>query len=312
MCCLFGMIDYGHSFTGKEKTKMIRALATASEARGTDATGIAYNSRGRLRVYKRPIPGHQLSLYIPYDAAVVMGHTRMMTQGDSKRNYNNHPFRAKSGGMEFALAHNGVLHNDRTLRKALKLPETRIETDSFIAVQLLQERKAITFNSLKYMAEMVEGSFAFTVLDGTDRLYFVKGDNPLCIYHYPRLGLYLYASTRQILMDALFQLPRLPDKAEQVAIDGGELLMIGPDGKEQRSSFQFDDLPLPCAYEGWGWPSWRATSRGWADYIRAIQNVAGAYGISPDQIDQLLEEGVEPEEIVDYLYCGEVSRWSAI
>jgi len=306
MCCLFGLIDYGHGFTGKEKAKVIHALATASEVRGTDATGIAYNSGGKLHVYKRPLPGHRLPLHIPHDAAVVMGHTRMTTQGDSRRNYNNHPFRARAGGMEFALAHNGVLHNDRTLRKALKLPETRIETDSFIAVQLLQQRKALTFDSLKYMAEKVEGSFAFTVLDGMDRLYFVKGDNPLCIYHYPRLGLYLYASTGQILMEAVFHMPCLPDEAEQVAMDGGELLMIGPDGKQRRSTFQFDAPLLTFGYECWGWPRWREPSRGQADYIRAIKDVARAYGINPDQIDQLLDEGVEPEEIEDYLYCGEV------
>ena len=48
------------------------------------------------------------------------------------------------------------------------------------------------------MAEEVEGSFCFTVLDRKDNLYFVKGDNPLCLYHYPELGLYLYASTEEI------------------------------------------------------------------------------------------------------------------
>lgn len=57
MCCLLGMIDYGHSFTGKEKARMVHALATASEAMGTDASGIAYNSGGKLHVCKRPVWG---------------------------------------------------------------------------------------------------------------------------------------------------------------------------------------------------------------------------------------------------------------
>lgn len=52
MCCLFGMMDYGNNFTGKQKSRMIYTLAVEAEARGTDATGIAYNSRGRLRIYK--------------------------------------------------------------------------------------------------------------------------------------------------------------------------------------------------------------------------------------------------------------------
>ena len=33
MCCLFGLIDTELRFTGKEKSKMLHALASASEAR---------------------------------------------------------------------------------------------------------------------------------------------------------------------------------------------------------------------------------------------------------------------------------------
>ena len=37
MCCLFGLIDTELRFTGKEKSKMLHVLASASEERGTDA-----------------------------------------------------------------------------------------------------------------------------------------------------------------------------------------------------------------------------------------------------------------------------------
>lgn len=50
MCCLFGMLDLQHHFSGKQRSKILRILATASEARGTDATGIAYNSGGNAHV----------------------------------------------------------------------------------------------------------------------------------------------------------------------------------------------------------------------------------------------------------------------
>ena len=179
MCCLFGMLDLEHHFSGKQRARILRILATASEARGTDATGIAYNSGGKLHVFKRPLPAYRVRFRIPEDALVVMGHTRMSTQGDARRNYNNHPFQSRAGSQPFALAHNWVLYNDGLLRKTKKLPQTNIETDSFVAVQLLQQQRALTFDSLKYMAEQVEGSFSFTVLDDRNDLYFVKGDNPL-------------------------------------------------------------------------------------------------------------------------------------
>ena len=54
MCCLFGLIDYGRDLTGREKNHMLSVLASACEVRGTDATGIAYNVGGTLRIYKRP------------------------------------------------------------------------------------------------------------------------------------------------------------------------------------------------------------------------------------------------------------------
>ena len=104
MCCLFGLIDYGHRLTGRQKGRLMRALAVESEARGTDAAGVAYNSGGKLHICKRPGPAHKLNLFVPEDAHVVMGHSRMTTQGRAKFNRNNHPFAGKVPGTKFALA----------------------------------------------------------------------------------------------------------------------------------------------------------------------------------------------------------------
>ena len=47
MCCLFGFVDYAHKLTRKQRLRLLTALSVASEERGTDATGIAYNINGR-------------------------------------------------------------------------------------------------------------------------------------------------------------------------------------------------------------------------------------------------------------------------
>ena len=99
-------------------------------------------------------------------------------------------FRGKCGKTTFALAHNGILCNDRTLRRELKLPLSKIETDSYIAVQLLESKKRFDFESIKYMAEKVEGSFSFSLLDDHDNLYLVKGDSPLAIFHFSSKAAY--------------------------------------------------------------------------------------------------------------------------
>ena len=311
MCCLFGLIDYGHSLTGRQKNQMLSVLASACEARGTDAAGIAYNVGGALRIYKRPAPAHCLRFRVPDTARVILGHTRMTTQGSAKRNYNNHPFLGVAGKDVFALAHNGMLHNDITLRKRMHLPKTKIQTDSYIAVQLIEQKKALNFDSLKYMAEEVEGSFTFTVLDRRDRLYIVKGDNPLCLLHFPSLGLYLYASTEEILQQALSQMDLGTYKPCRIPLDCGEIMRIDRDGTLTRDVF--DDYRL---FARWRSPLWNISYRyPWKEaqisvpeesYLDEIKSVASAFGYAPEEIDRLAEMGFSPEELEDYLYCGEL------
>lgn len=301
MCCLFGILDYGHNLTPRQKQRMLSVLSTACEERGTDATGIAYNSGGYLRIFKRPLPAHRMRFHVPSDSHIIMGHTRMTTQGNEKFNQNNHPFKG-TAGTRFALAHNGVLYNDDTLRKDRHLPDTPIETDSYVAVQLLEQSGELSFSSLREMAEQLRGSFTFTVLDERDRLYIVRGNNPMCLYHWPDAGLYLYASTEEILLKALRSMPIPYSKPEKVRIDEGDILCIDHHGNRERSIFSTDKL-----YTDY-WHYYRPyTFTGWyeEEYVEELKAVAMSFGLRAEQIDSLLDLGITPDEIEEYLYCGE-------
>ncbi|PWM58508.1 MAG: hypothetical protein DBX91_09170 [Subdoligranulum variabile] len=311
MCCLFGLIDYRHGLTGRKKNQIISVLASACEARGTDATGIAYNVGGTQRIYKRPVPAHCMHIRIPEPTRVMMGHTRMTTQGSAKHNYNNHPFPGSAGKDVFALAHNGVLYNDQVLRRELHLPRTKIQTDSYIAVQLIEQKNALNFDSLRYMAEKVEGSFTFTVLDRRDRLYIVKGDNPLCLFHFPSLGIYLYASTEEILRRALPKMRLGACASCRIPLDCGEMLRIDRDGTLARSTF--DDSHFFARWHAslWDMPYQSACTRGRTvsasgHYMDEIKSVASAFGYDPGEIDRLADMGFFPEELEEFLYCGEL------
>ena len=109
MCCLFGLIDYKNCLTVRQKEKIIRVLSVECEERGTDATGVAYVEKGDIRIYKKPLPAHRIKFKFRSSPKIIMGHTRMTTQGNEKFNYNNHPF--YSNNLKFALAHNGRLNN---------------------------------------------------------------------------------------------------------------------------------------------------------------------------------------------------------
>ena len=304
MCCLFGILDYGGKLSRKEKTKILSVLSVACEERGTDATGIAYNSGDSLRIYKRPLPAHLLWFKIYEDTRAVMGHTRMTTQGSEKYLPNNHPFPGKAGDVNFALAHNGVLSNDKRLRRQFDLPATKIETDSYIAVQLLEASGELSFTSLASMAEKLEGSFTISVMTNADDLYLVKGDNPICIYHYEKLGFYIYASTEPILKTALKQLNLKLGKPTKIKLDCGEILKIDAAGNMSRS--QFDDSKLFLGYSHWpryySRPAvWETVQDSQASYIEDLKSVAAYYGIWPEDIDEMLADGVTPEEIEELL-----------
>ncbi len=314
MCCLFGLLDYGHSLDCGKKERILSVLSRECEERGTDATGIAYVSRGRLRIFKRPLPARQMRFHIPEDSPVIMGHTRMATQGNQKYNANNHPFEGRCENAKFALAHNGVLHNDRILREQYRLPSTRIQTDSYIAVQLLEAEKALSFDSLKKMAETVEGSFTFTLLDTDNNLYFVKGSSPMCIYHFPQIGFYLYASTEDILLTAVRKLKLFKLPHEIIPIQCGDIFKIDNRGNTTTAAFKAANLygcfpgfsrsycyPSYHSGEPHGKPKARET-----DYLGELREYAGYYGYSPEYVDYLYSSGYTCEDIEEILYGEDI------
>ncbi len=308
MCCLFGIYDYGHSLTQKQKNRLLSILGTACEARGTDATGIAYNSGNKLCIYKRPRPARWMRFQVPQDANVIMGHTRMTTQGSERKNYNNHPFPGYVKNRQFALAHNGVLYNDLQLRKQYKLPVTKIETDSYIATQLIEDSGELDFGSLQHMAEKLEGSFTITVLSDKDELWFIKGDNPMCLYRYPERGLYVYASTEEILRTALRKLPFALGTPVRVDLTCGDILRIDNQGHQDRSCFDTSKL-FRRLYEPWMDFSFQGSinpvSGGVKDcYLDDLKSIAVFYGFYPEEIDRMIADGFSTDDIEEMLYSG--------
>nr|WP_302667059.1 class II glutamine amidotransferase [uncultured Agathobaculum sp.] len=296
MCSLFGIIDHQNKITTREKNRILNTLARECEVRGTDATGIAYHFGGRLRIFKRPLPARKLRLRVPNNVNVIMGHTRMTTQGNEKFNQNNHPFPGSINGKTFALAHNGILWNDKILRQQENLPQTSVETDSYVAVQLLEQQNALDFASLKAMAEQVEGSFVFTVLDSEDAIWFVVGDNPLCLFHYD--GFVLYASTQDILVKATKRLRLGKPKSVQQP-EEGEILRIDKHGCQTTDSY----MPRTTYPHWWryspcyGYP-WDEDGRLHDELIAADK----AMGVSEAEVQALLDYGCDPDEIEELLY----------
>ena len=176
MCAVFGYLDYKRKIENIILKKLIRNLSIAAEVRGTDATGISYVNHGKVVTFKKAKPAHKVKLYFPRNTRAVVGHTRMTTQGSEKYNYNNHPFDGRCGMETFALAHNGVLYNDAEWKAKYHLPKTPIETDSYVAVQLLEQKKQLHAESIKKMAELVNGSFAIFLMLSACSCFFCSNN----------------------------------------------------------------------------------------------------------------------------------------
>jgi hypothetical protein len=164
-----------------------------------------------------------------------------------------------------------------------------------VAVQLLEQAENIDFPSIKAMAETVQGSFVFTILRNDGTLFLVKGNNPLTLYHSPTLGLYVYASTKSILDNAL-QLAGLHCEFCEIKVSEGEILKISPNGAVHRVAFEtmenYNSFWNWSSYDDWFEP---------CEPDELLLEYCKMFGVTEDEVEILLENGYDPDEIAALL-----------
>lgn len=330
MCGLFGFVYYGKK-EFKNAEKLLQKLAWESAVRGIDATGYAYIHKGKIQIEKAPKPAYTMKYLLPKKVRTVMGHTRAATQGNAKLNFNNHPFKGKLSKGEFAFAHNGVIDNEFELREEFDLKHTKIQTDSYVVCQLMEKLGYFSKDNLRTVGEEVEGMFTFTFLDDKENLYIVKNDSPLTILHFPTLELYVYASTDDIIFNALCEFKETKNLLiktvkgehgliENIPVVAGDILIIQPNGQIERGVFEPKE-------RFWYNPRYYAICNGYINtnseniskdesenevkdddyefYKEMVLKEANQMGITDKEFNKLLEF-FSLEEIDDFLYTGEI------
>ncbi|MFZ5852270.1 MAG: class II glutamine amidotransferase [Actinomycetota bacterium] len=186
------------------------ALLRKIEVRGRDATGVAFvdtraahrrdRVSGALRINKAPVSARAFIGSDKFDvdpaARTVLLHTRLATQGSTKRNVNNHPIVAG----DVVGVHNGVLDNDREIFAEIKV-ERRGEVDSEAAFALLNWWTEHPTDIL----EAVQGRAALAWVDrrtGTDLHLARLEGSPLAVAM-TAAGSLIFASTAILLEQAL-------------------------------------------------------------------------------------------------------------
>ena len=277
------------------KKKLIHSLSIFSLVRGRDATGIAYVSGADLRIFKVGKPANKVKLYFPDKTKVVMGHTRAASIGDPQKAANAHPFTGRIGNNSFALEHNGILIGIEYLRLKYGLPATSIETDSYVAAQLLSKFGNLSMKSLADMAEAVSGSFTFAILDNHNNLYFIKGDCPLTIAFFEEIGTYVYASTPTILCRALKKTGLDGITPTMIDLKCGQIMRIGGMGDTEYGTFE------TFSYSSW-YPLCSLSKPYESNSsLHELIELGRIAGVKEDEIQQLFDAGYETTEIEELL-----------
>lgn len=213
MCGIFGYIgnippeDYTAAHT------LLTNLFVESKVRGKDASGFAairydmpdlvtdkrnldsgvfVNRSDRFKMLKKKMPN------------IFIGHTRLTTGSDPKRNRNNHPFLSQ----RLALVHNGRVSEWDKIAMRMNLT-LRSETDSEILLRALDKYENI-LDGCRSILDNIEkdGKYAIAVFNhggkSMKELYLFRNHQQPCIvFRVEKWKALFFASTEEIIKNAL-------------------------------------------------------------------------------------------------------------
>jgi len=169
MCGIVGLISFSKNGMLNSEVSAFTQLLYADEVRGSDGTGIFYNSkknRGNIKILKGAIPSSVFIKTQKYkdatntlfnEANFAVGHNRAATKGKVNDEC-THPFREK----HITLIHNGTLTSQKELSEDA-------EVDSHAICQSIANIGA------KATLEKLNGAFALVWFDGdTKTLHICK------------------------------------------------------------------------------------------------------------------------------------------
>jgi glucosamine--fructose-6-phosphate aminotransferase (isomerizing) len=171
MCGIFGFITLPDSgFDRQHIAPLLAQLLIHSESRGKDACGVALVDDTGINVFKRPVRARKAirsqayrQLVADYTQATklplaMMGHARMVTNGDSSCHENNQPVIVN----DMVCLHNGIIVNDAALWQEMPNRQRQFEVDTEVFLNLIEHYLA--------QGEDLPGAFhrAFFKLEGAN------------------------------------------------------------------------------------------------------------------------------------------------
>jgi glucosamine--fructose-6-phosphate aminotransferase (isomerizing) len=183
LCGIFGiLIGENLSLSASELMGIVNYMFKLSESRGKEASGIAIRVNESIYVFKEPVSSSKLVKSSKYKNLfktviktegykdgflkapfVILGHSRLATNGLSEINSNNQPV-VKDGAVGI---HNGIIVNDEKLWKSFATLQKKYDVDTEVFLSLLQmfrKQNESLVGAVRNVFKHIEGSASVAVL----------------------------------------------------------------------------------------------------------------------------------------------------
>lgn len=219
MCGIFGLIAKPDpSFEITQLHTLVKTLFTLSESRGKDSAGLVLVDDAQIQVFKRPQRARHMLRSAQYKAfieayerrnhhttqpVVVMGHARMVTNGQKEFHSNNQP--VITDGL--VCIHNGIIVNDQALWLQHPTLTRQYEVDTEVLLALIREHlrqgKSVTEALIQSMRLTRGANSVALLLDDRDGLVLATTNGSLYFAAANDQSKLLFASEEYILRQAL-------------------------------------------------------------------------------------------------------------
>lgn len=214
MCGIFGIISTGKTrCPGSLARRLVESFYDLSESRGKEAAGAALLLGDRIEVVKAPVRGRDflalreskpildglVSALGGGDPVVLIGHTRMVTNGGDHVHGNNQPV-IKS---ELVAIHNGIIVNEQELWARLpdEQREFEVDTEVLLALVARQMRNGCGLSdSVSAGMRELKGANSIALMSSRyDGLVLATANGSMFLAHDEVAGVTVFASERSIL-----------------------------------------------------------------------------------------------------------------
>lgn len=209
MCGIIGWIMSGKSSVpNKVLAEGVEELLLLSETRGKEASGICCVDQDKVQIYKDCVRAKKLVLTKEFDTILenmphtagrmIMGHARMVTNGDRNNIQNNQPVVRN----DLVCIHNGIIVNDLELWE--KNPDlvrnAEVDTEVFLALMEKYRYQDDLLGALEKCLMDLKGSLSIALIDRTsDHVLLYTNTGSLYAMRSKSKKMIMFASEKYIL-----------------------------------------------------------------------------------------------------------------